>query len=583
MTPRIPGAYEKQVLLLNRKMPGKLLIFEGPDGTGKTTLSLRLVDWLTSQGQRARYVSSPGRVEGSLGELVYRVHHQPKQFGLHGLVPTAQQLLHVAAHIDALHTSIIPSLESGETVVMDRFWWSTVAYGRVAGVDSESLRLMVELEDHHWSHYLPTVIFLLKRAAPARKENTSVIHELLGKVYAELEASEGRKYRIHRIITSCPVEESFGEILAVVSPGGSVAMEARVNPPRQARLPLNTTPSQSQKPAPHIFARLSPAIPSDVYETYWRFAAKRQDLFFKRVHRALPPWTNDPILSRFKFTNAYRASDRVSQYLIRSVIYSGDQRPEELFFRIILFKLFNKIETWQLLETALGPLNTADYDIRAFDEVLTSAMTRKQAIYSAAYIMPSGGKHGDAKKHRNHLTLLQKMLSDCVPQKITSMKRMRDVFECLLSYPMIGNFLAYQYAIDLNYSTLTSFSEMESVVPGPGARDGIRKCFKDLGGLNEADIIRMVVDRQVMEFERLGIEFKSLWGRPLQLIDCQNLFCEVDKYARLAHPGIIGISGRTRIKQVFRSTPAQIDYWYPPKWDLNELIERENEAVHAVI
>jgi hypothetical protein len=93
----------------------------------------------------------------------------------------------------------------------------------------------------------------------------------------------------------------------------------------------------------------------------------------------------------------------------------------------------------------------------------------------------------------------------------------------------------------------------------------------------------MVADRQQIEFERLGIEFKSLWGRPLQLIDCQNLFCEVDKYARHAHPDVVGITGRTRIKQVFRSTPLPIEYWYPPKWGLNELIEQEKESQDAVI
>lgn len=562
-------------------MPGQLLIFEGPDGTGKTTLSHRLVEWLSSQGQCARYVSSPGRVEGSLGEFVYRVHHNPERFGLHDLFPTAKQLLHVAAHIDALHSSIIPALESGETIVMDRFWWSTVAYGKVAGVDQESLRLMIALESHHWSHFRPTALFLLNRPNPARNENSSAIHDLLGAAYAELEKSEEGKYCIHRISSSCTVEESLHEILSAINGGGTSAPRSHPTMPRQATLPLHTNPPPRR--APVVFSKLSPAIPSEVYDTYWRFAAKRQEVFFKRVHDALPPWTEDPILLHFKFTNAYRASDRVSQYLIRNVIYTGDERPEQVFFRVILFKLFNKIETWQLLEAALGPLTAETFDLRAFDEVLTAAMARKQAIYSAAYIMPSGGKHGDAKKHRNHLMLLQHMLTDGAPRKIARMKRMRDVFELLLSYPMIGDFLAYQYATDLNYSTLTAFSEMEFVVPGPGARDGIRKCFTDLGGLNEADIIRMVVDRQQMEFERLEIEFKSLWGRPLQLIDCQNLFCEVDKYARHAHPEVVGITGRTRIKQVFRSTPTQIDYWYPPKWGLNELIEREKEVPHAVI
>ena len=414
-------------------------------------------------------------------------------------------------------------------------------------------------------------------------EHSSAVHNLLEDAYAELEMTEKEKYSVHRISTARTIEESLCDILSIVKVGTSVLSRRRALPPRQRTLPLHSELPPPPRQAPTAFTKLSPAIPSEVYDTYWRFAAKRQDVFFKRAYHALPPWTDDPILSHFKFTNAYRASDRVSQFLIRNVIYQGDQRLDEVFFRIILFKLFNKIETWRLLERAFGPLTTRTFDLDSFDGVLTTAMARKQTIYSAAYIMPSGGKHGEPKKHRNHLALLRNMLADGVPERITRTKRMRDVFEILLSYPMIGDFLAYQYATDLNYSELTSFSEMEFVVPGPGARDGIRKCFRDLGGLNEADIIKMVADRQEKEFERLEIGFKSLWGRPLQLIDCQNLFCEVDKYARHAHPDIVGITGRTRIKQVFRSTPSSIEYWYPPKWGLNELIKCEKETPHAVI
>ena len=61
----------------------------------------------------------------------------------------------------------------------------------------------------------------------------------------------------------------------------------------------------------------APLKPTEVYDSYWRFAAERQDVFFRRLHRLPPPWTDDPVLRAHKFTNAYRASDRVSQYLIR--------------------------------------------------------------------------------------------------------------------------------------------------------------------------------------------------------------------------------------------------------------------------
>ena len=105
-----------------------------------------------------------------------------------------------------------------------------------------------------------------------------------------------------------------------------------------------------------------------------------------------------------------------------------------------------------------------------------------------------------------------------------------------------------------------------------GAMDGIRKCFADMGGLNETDMIRVIADRQEQEFERLGLTFRTLGGRRLQLIDCQNLFCEVSKYARLKHPEIKGVSDRKRIKQIYRPAETAIEYWYPPKWGVNERI-----------
>lgn len=281
----------------------------------------------------------------------------------------------------------------------------------------------------------------------------------------------------------------------------------------------------------------------------------------------------DRILDRFKFTNAYRASDRVSQYLIRNVIYAGDQAWTEIFFRTILFKFFNKIETWELLLNKLGTLSYAEYDVDRYSTVLEEAIESGQRIYSAAYIMPSGSSElRDSRKHRSHLRLLKKMLADHVPSRIGECKSMREAFELIRSYPMIGDFLAYQYVTDLNYSTICDFSEMQFVVPGPGARDGIRKCFESIGGFNESALVRWVTENQGEELSRLGIPFQSLWGRPLQLIDCQNIFCEVDKYARIAHPNVRGISGRTRIKQTFQPRMEPIDFWYPPKWGINDKI-----------
>ncbi|MFC1675918.1 nucleotide kinase domain-containing protein [Planctomycetota bacterium] len=339
------------------------------------------------------------------------------------------------------------------------------------------------------------------------------------------------------------------------------------------------TSSLKGSKSPHIFRHLIPAKPTVVYETYWRFAAERQAIFFKRAQGATSPWTNDPILKQYKFTNVYRASDRVSQYLIRNVIYRGDQSATEVFFRIVLFKVFNKIETWQLLERKLSTITYSEYSFNRYDEILNNALKGRLGVFSGAYIMPSGcSSFGHRQKHRNLLMLIENMMADNIPLRITETFSMQKAFELLRSYPMLGDFLAYQLVTDINYSELTNFTEMDFVVPGPGARNGIRKCFESIGGLNEVEIIRLMVDKQEDEFKHFGLEFKSLWGRPLHLIDCQNLFCEVDKYARIAHPEIKGASKRKRIKQLFRPKQDQIEYWYPPKWGLNKYLQAQGQA-----
>ena len=321
-----------------------------------------------------------------------------------------------------------------------------------------------------------------------------------------------------------------------------------------------------------IIVKLDPAIPTEAYDTYWRFAFERQNIFFNRKEGKNKPFTLDPILQEYKFTNVYRVCDRVSQYLIKHVIYGGstrDRSPENILFRIMLFKLFNKIETWQLLEYKFGDLSAGSFSVNTFKSFLDREMNKGRVLYSNAYMMASGCKEFDVtRKHHAHLLLLEMMLKDNLASKLAGCEKMRDAYSLLLDYPLIGRFLAYQYATDLNYSTLTNFSEMEFTVPGPGARDGIRKCFSSLGGLSETEIIKMMADRQDFEFERLGLKFKKLGKRPLQYIDVQNIFCEVDKYCRVAHPNLAGFSGRTRIKQKFKHNPEPIDYFFPPKWKI---------------
>lgn len=312
-----------------------------------------------------------------------------------------------------------------------------------------------------------------------------------------------------------------------------------------------------------------------IFDTYWRFAAMRQEVFFNKLKNVPPPWTSDPILNTYKFCNAYRVSDRVSQYLIKNVIYDENksQNEEEVLFRILLFKIFNKIETWEYLESKIGDYITlSNFDLEGYSNILQEAMNIGYVIYTSAYMSCASKEFGYDKKHQNHLALIDKMVvKDRVINPIVKAKSLEEIFHILESYPLLGKFMAYQLATDINYSEVINFDDNSFTIAGPGAERGINKCFIDTKGKSYADVIYWMTENQENEFQRLGLNFKSLWGRPLQAIDCQNLFCETDKYCRAAFPDLK--SNRKKIKAKFTATPQPIDYFYPPKWCINDQVQ----------
>lgn len=328
--------------------------------------------------------------------------------------------------------------------------------------------------------------------------------------------------------------------------------------------------------APEFTVRVGgrPLRPTAVFATYWRFAAERQALYLARLRRAPAPWTADEILQSHRFTNVFRAADRVSQYLIAQVQRgpNASTEPADVVFRTLLFKIFNRQDTWAHLEREVGPVAWRTYDFGRYRAALARAAA-SGPIYSAAYVMPPP-RLGEDRKHANHLRLLEAMMREGLVGRVLSARSLKSIYDILVSYAGLGPFLAFQYTIDLNYADLVEFDENDFVVAGPGAKDGIRKCFgREASGI-ESEVIRYMVDSQHEHFARLGLPFPGLFGRPLHLIDAQNLFCEVDKYSRVRHPEIAGISGRSRIKQKYWPGGPLVTPAFPRRWKLDATVQQ---------
>jgi len=330
------------------------------------------------------------------------------------------------------------------------------------------------------------------------------------------------------------------------------------------------------------FVRRSVPEPrTGVYELYWTFASRRQAAFEARLSGQQWPWSDDRILQIYKFCNVYRAADRVSQYMIRDVAYKEDSRvtASDRLFQIVAFRTFSRIETWEALTQQLGRAPCLEHlKSGEFESALNLAKVKHGGLYTGAFILCANKAFGFDEKHRNHVALFKHMfLVDACADKLLNALSLQAIVKTLETYPLIGPFMAYQIAIDLNYSNLISFNENDYTQAGPGALRGLKKAFVSLGDFSPADAILWMVDRQEEEFRRLELPFNGLFGRRLHGIDCQGLFCELDKYCREAVPELT--SARSRIKAKYASGGGEISLFFPPKWNLPA--NKVMKAVHT--
>lgn len=169
----------------------RLIVFEGVDGAGKTTLHRALAEYFRGQYPDLPLYADvfPGSVPGTLGEWVYRFHHgQTTSEGPHlaQVSPAALQLLHVAAHVDLIQRCIAPTLRAGGVVLLDRYWWSTYAYSRMT-LPPDKVWPMVNAERAFWRDLpKPVAVYVSRGVSLKAQEIDPEAHARLAAHYHEV-------------------------------------------------------------------------------------------------------------------------------------------------------------------------------------------------------------------------------------------------------------------------------------------------------------------------------------------------------------------------------------------------------------
>ncbi len=285
---------------------------------------------------------------------------------------------------------------------------------------------------------------------------------------------------------------------------------------------------------------------------FWNFVCERHHIWRRRVLDGMsPPWTGDPILSQYFFTNVYRQLDKGTIYYFQQVIrgHEEDASLNDLIFNTLIYRLFNRIETFEYL--GFTPHGKWHFSEKA--QLLEKYQDTEQKVFTDAFTV-TGSKFGNYDSKVWNICYLIDTLQDRVSEYAQQVRRassMEKVFKLTEQLPGFGAFLAYEITIDLNY-WLTRFSEDDFVNIGPGCLEGIRYIFGAKTDKKQAEkYLRELRVHQRDFFQMFSLDFPFLMVEgeqvELSLRNIEHSLCEASKYFRV----------RTGVKADGRRTSAR--------------------------
>jgi hypothetical protein len=270
------------------------------------------------------------------------------------------------------------------------------------------------------------------------------------------------------------------------------------------------------------------SMPSLLY-----FIWEREAIRLARENGHSAPWTKDPVLDKYKFTNIHRCDDRVSQWVIDKLITPYLERSD-LWFTLLIARLINWPPTLQaLMKKGVIPCAPEDFDADMFEHTLERIKNDGKKVYSGAYMLyptkmePGGNKSKAVAKYIIGSAIEN---ADNVRAALWNADSVMSIekFVAELSKCFgISTFIAGQVAADLTYTGM-DVEDLYTYAPiGPGSSRGLNYL------LGRAPFA-------TWKQKEFNAELSNVYGEivdkleivDMTLHDVQNCMCEFSKYCR---------------------------------------------------
>lgn len=286
----------------------------------------------------------------------------------------------------------------------------------------------------------------------------------------------------------------------------------------------------------------SPILNSEEMQLYFYYVLSRHNIQILKESGCKFPWTDNLILRDNSFTCNRRVDDRTTKWLLSNISNNPNIPLNERFWRSIIFRLYNKIETAEIIH-----LDSASFD-EMYDKYSYILDQQNGDVYTRAY-KTVGTKYIDKEKYSDHswksLSLLRiidlaKTYNYQIPEDC--LKTAKIAFDWITStIKGAGSFIGMQILIDLMYINEIPYSNNYFVVAGPGAQVGLDRIFSDKDRMSYEECL-VYIQKNFEElcqkyyldsFDYTNIKNALDDNQAYCITDIQNTFCEFSKFRYL--------------------------------------------------
>lgn len=265
-------------------------------------------------------------------------------------------------------------------------------------------------------------------------------------------------------------------------------------------------------------------------DIFYRYISERYRILVRRQRGRKFPWTSDPILRDYSFTNVFRKDDKGTQWLldhVRNGFGKKSLTKKDMIWQVVQYRWPNYPDLFDKYGWIPRGFNRDKWlkRINTFKEKGGKWHT------SAHIVLQSNFKQTRAENYMHYLTLLDERFDEFA-DGIIKAKDMESAFKHVIKFQGFGGFTAYEILIDLCYlGVIPDGWRDEFANAGPGCQQGIDLIYPNRMGSSYLDCMRRLRSKQGSAFHRLGLKAPPR----LTLQDIEFCLCELSKYIKAMH------------------------------------------------